>query len=103
MRSRTAPEKVLDWSGDGARRNGRRLDNTLGSAALGLLLALEVASLVAGAGTIFFASIVVAWIVLPAVVGLKNVLDAGCFFMLVSLGIVVVVDLAGHVRVPFLT
>ena len=101
MRSRTVPEKVLDRSGD--RRDGRGLDNTLGSAALGLLLASEVASLVAGAGTVFFASIVVAWIVLPAVVGLKNVLDAGCFFMLVSLGIVVVVDLAGHVRIPLLT
>jgi hypothetical protein len=43
---------------------------------------------------------VAAWLVLPAFVGLRNVLDAGCCFMLVSLGIVVVVDLAGHGRIP---
>jgi hypothetical protein len=67
------------------------------------LLASEVASLVAGAGMLYFASIVVAWLVLPAIVGFRNILDAGCFFMLVSLGIVVVVDLAGHARVLLLT
>jgi len=52
---------------------------------------------------LYFASIVVAWLVLPAIVGFRNILDAGCFFMLVSLGIVVVVDLAGHARVLLLT
>ena len=88
---------------DGAGRNNRRLDNTLGSAVLASLLASEVASLVAGAGMLYFASIVVAWLVLPAIVGFRNILDAGCFFMLVSLGIVVVVDLAGHARVLLLT
>ena len=83
-----------------ARRNGRRLDNTFGSAILGLLLASEIISLLAGTEAVFFASIVAAWLVLPAVVGLRNVLDAGCLFMLVSLGIVVVVDAAGHGRIP---
>jgi len=68
-----------------------------------LLLASEVASLVTGTGTLYLASIVAAWFVLPAVVGLKNLLDAGSYFMFVSLGIVVVVDLAGHVRVPLPT
>jgi hypothetical protein len=67
------------------------------------LLASEVAFLVAGAGTLYFASIVAAWIVLPAVVGFKNVLDAGCCFMLVSLGIVIVVDVAGQGRIPLPT
>ena len=86
--------------GKRARRKGRRLDNTFGSAVLGLLLASEVASLLTGTETVFFASIVAAWLVLPAVVGLRNVLDAGCLFMLVSLGIVVVVDAAGHGRLP---
>jgi len=37
---------------------------------------------------------VAAWLVLPAVVGPRNVLDAGCFYLLVSLGIVV--DVARH-------
>ena len=88
---------------DRVRRDGWRLDNTSGSVVLVLLLVSEVVAVVAGAGTVLFATIVVAWFVLLAVVGLKNVLDAGCYFMLVSLGIVVVVDLAGHGRVPLLT
>jgi len=49
-----------------------------------------------GAKAIFFSPIVVAWLVLLAVVGPRNVLDAGCFFMLISLGIVVVVGVASH-------
>ena len=68
----------------------------LGSALLALLLFFEVASAIAGAETVFFATIVLAWLVLPAVVGFKDVLDAGCLFMLVSLGVVVVVDVALH-------
>jgi hypothetical protein len=89
--------------GNGARRDDRRLDNTLGSVVLGLLLVSEVASLLMGTGAIYFASIVAAWLVLPAVVGFKNLLDAGCVFMLVSLGILVVVDLAGHGRISLVT
>jgi hypothetical protein len=49
-----------------------------------------------GAEAAFFATIVAAWLVLPVVVGLRNVLDAGCFYMLISLGIVVVVDVARY-------
>ena len=49
-----------------------------------------------GAEVAFFSALVLAWLVLPAVVGLRSLLDAGCFFMLVSLGIVVVVDVAYH-------
>ena len=86
--------------GDGARRRGWRLRGVCGSAVLVLLLVSEVASLVAGMGALYFASIVAAWLVLPAVVGFKNILDAGCFFMLVSLGILVVVNLAGQGQVP---
>ena len=71
----------------------------LGSALLAVLLLVEVASSLAGAGTVFFACIVLAWLVLPAVVGFRNVLDAGCLYMFVSLGIVVVVHVAVHVPV----
>jgi hypothetical protein len=78
-------------------------DFASGSAVLVVLLISEVVAVVVGAGTVFFASIVAAWLVLPAIVGLRNVLDAGCCFMLVSLGIVVVVDLAGHGRLPLPT
>jgi K+ transporter len=68
----------------------------LGSAVLVLLLFFEVASAIAGAATVYFAAITLVWLVLPAVVGFRNVLDAGCLFTLVSLGIVLVVDVALH-------
>jgi len=68
----------------------------LGSALLAVLLLVEVASSLVGAGTIFFVCTVLAWLVLPAVVGFRNVLDAGCLYMFVSLGIVVVVHVAVH-------
>jgi hypothetical protein len=49
-----------------------------------------------GAEAAFFSTIVAAWLVLPVVVGLRNILDAGCFYMLISLGIIVVVDVARY-------
>ena len=49
-----------------------------------------------GAEAVFFSTIVVAWLLLPAIVGPRNVLDAGCVFMLVSLGTVVVVAIASR-------
>jgi hypothetical protein len=68
----------------------------LGSVVLALLLFSEVASAMVGAEAVFFSTIVVAWLLLPAIVGPRNVLDAGCVLMLVSLGIVVVVAIASR-------
>jgi predicted membrane protein len=68
---------------DGAAR-GR-----LGSVVLASLLLCEVAAAMLGAEAVFFSTLVAAWLVLPAIVGPRNVLDAGCFYMLISLGIVV--------------
>ena len=79
---------------DGAARG--RLGPTLGSVVLASLLLCEVAAAMVGAEAVFFSTLVAAWLVLPAVVGPRNVLDAGCFYMLVSLGIVVVVDVARY-------
>ena len=73
-----------------------RLGPTLGSVVLASLLLCEVAAAMLGAEAVFFTTIVAAWLVLPAVVGPNNVLDAGCFYMLISLGIVVVVDVARY-------
>ena len=73
-----------------------RPGSALGSVTLALLLFTEVASSIVGAEAVFFSALVVAWLVLPVVVGLRSVLDAGCLFMLLSLGIVVVVDVANH-------
>ncbi len=73
-----------------------RLGPMLGTVALTSLLFCEVVAAMVGAEAILFSTLLAAWLILPAVVGLRNVLDAGCFFMLVSLGIVVVVSVASH-------
>ena len=86
---RSAAKGRVHGKGSGAR--GR-----LGSVVLASLLLCEVAAAIVGAQAVFFSILVAAWLVLLAVVGPRNVLDAGCFFMLVSLGIVVVVDVARY-------
>jgi hypothetical protein len=82
------------------RSGGWRLGEVSGSVVLLVLLFSEVVSLVTGIGALYFTSIMAAWLVLPAVVEFKNVLDAGCFFMLVSLGILIVTNLVGQGQVP---
>ncbi len=61
----------------------------------GLLLAV-VASVMVGSHATLLASVVGAWLTLGAIVGLRNVLDAGCFFMLLVVGVILVVDLAAN-------
>jgi hypothetical protein len=93
---------LLYRSGANGRVHGKgsgvrgRLRSTLGSLVLASLLMCEVAAAIVRAEAAFFSTIVAAWLVLPVVVGLRNVLDAGCFYMLISLGIVVVVSVASH-------
>lgn len=82
--------------------NRGRAWSELGSALLAVLLLVEVASSLVGAGTIFFVCTVLAWLVLPAVVEFRNILDAGCLYMFVSLGIVVVVHVGVHGPVAFM-
>ena len=82
-----------------AGENGQafgRLGPMLGTVVLTSLLFCEVVAAMVGAEAILFSTLLAAWLILPAVVGLRNVLDAGCYFMLVSLGIVVVVSVASH-------
>jgi hypothetical protein len=90
---RAAAKRRVHAKGSVARG---RLGPTLGSLVLASLLLCEVAAAMVGAEAAFFSTIVAAWLVLPVVVGLRNVLDAGCFYMLISLGIVVVVDVARY-------
>ena len=89
-----AAEKGRVHGKDGAARG--RLGTTLGSLVLASLLLCEVAAAMIGAEAVFFSTLVAAWLVLPVLVGLRNGLDAGCFYMLISLGIVVVVDAARY-------
>ena len=82
---RAGRERPEDWRGD---------RSLLGPLIVGLLLFSVVASSIAGAGTVFLCALLAAWILLPVLVGVRDALDAGCVFMLISPGIVVVVDLA---------
>ena len=78
----------------GASRAGQRFRSAVESVILtGLLLAAAV-SVVVGAPAMFLCAVVGAWLALTAIVGPRNVLDAGCFFMLLVVGVIVVVDLA---------
>ena len=73
---------------------GDHLRAALDSAAVGLLLFSVVASAVAGAEAAFYGTVLVAWLLFPLLVGFRNTLDAGCAFMLISLGVVMVVEAA---------
>jgi Flp pilus assembly pilin Flp len=59
----------------------------------GLLLAV-VASVMVGSHATLLGAVSGAWLVLGVIVGVRNVLDAGCYFMLLVVGVMVVVDLA---------
>jgi hypothetical protein len=63
--------------------------NRLKSAGVVLLLFAVVASTIAGAETAFF-TVLTAWVLFPMLEGFRNTLDAGCAFMLISVGVVVV-------------
>ena len=83
-------------------RAGQRLRSAVESGVLaGLLLAVAV-SVVVGAPAVFLGAVVGAWLALAAIVGLRNVLDAGCYFMLLVVGVIVVVDLAANGSGSFL-
>ena len=61
-----------------------------------MLLLSVVVSVVLGSGMGLFATMLVAWVLFPVLVGLRNVLEAGCAFMLISVGVLVVVGVAQH-------
>jgi hypothetical protein len=73
-----------------------RTPEVLKSVGVGLLLFAVVASAIAGAEAPFFFTLVTAWVLFPVLVGLGRTLDAGCVFMLISAGVVVVVELASN-------
>jgi hypothetical protein len=73
-----------------------RLLDAFKSAAVGLLLLSVVVSVILGSGMALFATMLVAWALFPVLVGLRNVLEAGCTFMLISVGVLVVVGVAQH-------
>jgi hypothetical protein len=78
----------------GASRAGQRFRSAVESGVLAGLLLAVVASALMEATAVFLCAVVGAWVVLAVIVGPRNVLDAGCYFMLVVVGVIVVMDLA---------
>lgn len=68
--------------------------DALKSVSVGLLLFAVVASTITGSEAAFFSTLLFSWLLFPLLVGLRNTLDAGCAFMLISLGVMLVVGLA---------
>jgi hypothetical protein len=92
---------TVSASASGARvevrsERGPLLSSAVGSVSLGLLLFVVVVSSIVEAAVVFSVALVAAWVLLPAVVGFRNTLDAGCRFMVVALGTAVVTALAHH-------
>ena len=93
-------DTLLGRSGGGCGRSGAHpgrnsyARDALKSAGVGLLLLAVVTSTIAGAEAVFFFTVLAAWLLFPVLVGFRNTLDAGCAFMLISVGVVVVVELA---------
>jgi Kef-type K+ transport system membrane component KefB len=73
-------------------RGKDRLRAVFESVVVGLLLFSVVVSTLAGAEAALLFTVLVAW---------KNTLDAGCAFMLISLGVVVVVWVARNGSLPW--
>ena len=78
----------------GVSRRRSRVRSVVETGVLAALLLTVVASTVAGSPTVLLFAVVGAWLALALMVGFRNVLDAGCAFMLVVVGVVLVVDLA---------
>ncbi len=60
------------------------------------MLLSVVASTIAGSERGFFSTLLASWLLFPVLVGFRNTLDAGCAFMLISLGVMMAVGLAQH-------
>lgn len=88
MKARFFPRK------SGATRAGHRLYSAVESGVLAGLLLAVVVSAVVGSHALLLCAVVGAWVALIAIVGARDVLDAGCAFMLLVVGVILVVDLA---------
>jgi hypothetical protein len=83
------------WPGGSATtRAGDRFRAAVESVVLAGLLLTATVSVVVGSSTALLCTVAVAWLLLAAIVGPRNVLDAGCYFMLLVVGAILVVDLA---------
>lgn len=99
MRLRLRSEQTIEarpgppWPGTRTRNRFRSAVET--GVLAGLLLAI-VASAIVGSYPALFCAVAGAWLSLAGIVGPRRVLDAGCVFMLVVVGVILVVDLAAN-------
>jgi hypothetical protein len=75
-------------------RAGDRFRAAIESVVLAGLLLTAAVSVVVGSSTVLLCAVAGAWLLLAVVVGPRNVFDAGCYFMLLVVGVILVVDLA---------
>lgn len=75
-------------------RAEKQLQAVLKSAVVGVLLFSVLASFIVGAKEMLLLTLLVAWLLFPALVGIRDTLDAGCVFKLIALGLVMMVGLA---------
>ena len=80
----------------GLWRSRHKLRSAAESAVLAGLLLTVVAATLTGSFAALSCAVVGAWIALAVIVGPRNVLDAGCAFMLLVVGIVLISDLASN-------
>ena len=83
-------------------RAGHRLRSAVETGVLAVLLLAVVASVLVGSSAALFCAVVGAWLVLAVIVGPSRVLDAGCVFMLLVVGVILIVDLAINGSAAFL-
>lgn len=95
---RTRPRAELSH----ASRAGHRFRSAVETGVLAALLLAVVASVLIGSSAVLFCAVVGAWPVLALIVGPSRVLDAGCAFMLLVVGVILVVDLATNGSAAFL-
>ena len=74
-------------------RARRRFRSAAESGVLAGLLIVVVASVMVGSQVTLLGAVLGAWLALGTIVGARNVLDAGCIFMLLVVGVILVVDL----------
>ena len=74
-------------------RARHRFRSALESGVLAGLLIVVVASVMVGSQVTLLGAVLGPWLALGTIVGARNVLDAGCIFMLLVVGVILVVDL----------
>lgn len=102
LRSEQTPRAGRHPRWHDASRAGHRLRTAI---ELGVLLGLfltAVVSAMVGAPLVLIGAVAGAWLVLATMVGPRYVLDAGCAFTLLVVGVLVVIDLATGSLAAFL-